>query len=205
MASQPKKPLLRDEILYPPNLLSMGRVLILLPFILWLAWIPTPRAAAGAALLFVLAGITDFLDGYLARRYQQISILGQFIDPLADKLVVVAVLIELCSLGRVPWWAVALVAARELAVTSLRGIATIEGLVIAASKGGKLKFTLQFIAVTGLLMQYTHTIPIGPMRVAFPFHDFGLWFLYLSLVVSFASAFGYGRGFVQAILDKERS
>jgi len=199
MTRNGKRAQLRDEVFYPPNLITLGRVFIIMPFILWLTLIPTKTAAAGAALLFIAAGVTDFLDGYLARRYQQISVLGQFIDPLADKLIVSAVLIELSSMGRVPWWVVVLVVARELAVTSLRGIASVEGLVISASRGGKLKFGLQLCGVTGLLLHHTYMIPLGPWRISFDYHMAGLWFLYISLVMSLISFINYGRKFTAAL------
>jgi len=203
MTPERKRAPLRDEVLYPPNLITLGRIVVIAPFILWLARIETPKAATLAALLFILAGITDFLDGYLARRYQQITILGQFIDPLADKIIVSAVLIELCAMGRVPWWAVTLAIVRELGVTSLRGIASVEGLVIAASPGGKLKFTLQLVAVTALLLYYPYVIPIGPWTVRFDYHFVGLVFLYASLVVSLVSALDYGRKFVSVISKRD--
>ena len=101
-----------------------------------------------------MAGATDFLDGYLARRHSQVSRFGKFLDPLADKLLVSAALIMLIPLGRVPAWMAVLIVGRELTVTGLRGLAAAEGIILAADRWGKAKTALQMAALTALIFHY---------------------------------------------------
>ena len=105
-----------------------------------------------AALIFAIASITDWLDGYLARRRQQITILGQLLDPIADKLLITAALVSLVQLGLAPAWMVAIIIGRELAVTGLRGVAQTRGLTMPASGLGKLKMVAQVVAVLLLML-----------------------------------------------------
>jgi CDP-diacylglycerol--glycerol-3-phosphate 3-phosphatidyltransferase len=105
-----------------------------------------------AALIFAVASITDWLDGYLARRRQQITILGQLLDPIADKLLITAALVSLVQLGLAPAWMVAIIIGRELAVTGLRGVAQTRGLTMPASGLGKLKMASQVVAVLLLML-----------------------------------------------------
>jgi CDP-diacylglycerol---glycerol-3-phosphate 3-phosphatidyltransferase len=105
-----------------------------------------------AALIFTIASITDWLDGYLARRRQQITLLGQLLDPIADKLLITAALVSLVQLGLAPAWMVAIIIGRELAVTGLRGVAQTRGLTMPASELGKLKMASQVVAVLLLVL-----------------------------------------------------
>jgi CDP-diacylglycerol--glycerol-3-phosphate 3-phosphatidyltransferase len=105
-----------------------------------------------AALIFTIASITDWLDGYLARRRQQITLLGQLLDPIADKLLITAALVSLVQLGLAPAWMVAIIIGRELAVTGLRGVAQTRGLTMPASGLGKLKMASQVVAVLLLVL-----------------------------------------------------
>ncbi len=102
----------------------------------------------------MLAGATDFLDGFLARRHRLVSRLGKFMDPLADKLLVSAALIMLIPLGRVPAWMAFLIIGRELAVTGLRALAAAEGIILAPDRWGKAKTLLQMAALTALILHY---------------------------------------------------
>ena len=104
-----------------------------------------------AAAVFALAAATDGLDGYIARRRNQVTNFGKLMDPLADKLLVVAALISLVSLGRLEAWIAMVIIAREIAVTGLRSIAAEQGVVIAASWLGKVKTTLQIAAIFALI------------------------------------------------------
>jgi CDP-diacylglycerol--glycerol-3-phosphate 3-phosphatidyltransferase len=129
------------------------------PFIVYLLLLPGPLAAGFAAAIFFIATITDFLDGYIARSYGSGTTLGKFLDPLADKVLVVSALIMLVGtpqLPRVPGWIVAVIVIREILVTGLRAIAAAEGLVMAAEELGKYKMVLQSIAVQGLIIRYTY-------------------------------------------------
>lgn len=105
----------------------------------------------GAA-IFGLASITDWLDGYLARRRKQVTTLGQMMDPVADKLLTSAALISLIQMGLAPAWMVAVIIGREFAVTTLRGIAYARGVVIPASPLGKIKMVSQVVAILALIL-----------------------------------------------------
>jgi CDP-diacylglycerol--glycerol-3-phosphate 3-phosphatidyltransferase len=112
----------------------------------------TPDGDLIAAVVFALAAVTDGLDGYIARRQQSITTFGKLMDPLADKLLVVAALISLVSLDRLAAWAAMVIIARELAVTGLRALAAERGVVIAASWLGKVKTLLQVAAIFALIL-----------------------------------------------------
>jgi CDP-diacylglycerol--glycerol-3-phosphate 3-phosphatidyltransferase len=111
----------------------------------------TPDGDVIAAIVFALAALTDGLDGYIARRRRQVTNFGKLIDPLADKLLVIAALISLVSLNRLAAWIAMVIIARELAVTGLRSVAAERGVVIAASWLGKLKTGLQIAAILALI------------------------------------------------------
>lgn len=143
----------KKDIWTVPNTLSILRVGVVPLFILLLNS-PGIILSFAAAVLFLLASFTDWLDGYLARRYGVPSRLGRFLDPLADKLLIATCLIMLIPLGRVPAWMVALIVGREIAITGLRGIALVEGIVIETSRWGKYKTLFQIAAVTSLLLYY---------------------------------------------------
>lgn len=107
-----------------------------------------------AAVLFSLASITDYLDGYLARRYNLVTTLGKLLDPLADKLLVIGAMIMLVELNRLPGWMALVVISREVGITALRGIAGEQGTVISASRLGKFKTATQMPGLIGLLVYY---------------------------------------------------
>jgi CDP-diacylglycerol---glycerol-3-phosphate 3-phosphatidyltransferase len=134
-----------------PNVLTVLRILAV-PVIVVALLDETPNGDALAAAVFALAAITDGLDGYIARRRQQITNFGKLMDPLADKLLVVAALIALVSLNRLAAWVAMVIIARELAVTGLRSVAAAEGVVIAASWLGKAKTALQVGAIVALIV-----------------------------------------------------
>jgi CDP-diacylglycerol---glycerol-3-phosphate 3-phosphatidyltransferase len=187
-----------------PNLLTLLRV-FMIPLCLWLLSRATPRDCYWAAVVYGAAAITDALDGWLARRMGTVSILGKFLDPLADKLIVIATLVWLVAMGRIPAWAVALLISREITITALRSIASSEGLVISAEKGGKAKTALQMIGIVCLIIGY-------PYRIHGGFYDFGVidltnvgrLLVYASLFFSITSAVGYVGLFAEAV-DKKRS
>ena len=132
-----------------PNLLSLVRI-ALLPFLVYFLTDPGPLFSAWATLTFFLASLTDVLDGYLARRHGLTTTVGKFLDPLADKLLIVSALIMLVALNRtpsVPAWMVVVIVGRELAVTGLRAIAAGEGIILAAEALGKYKMLTQAFAL----------------------------------------------------------
>ncbi len=134
-----------------PNLLTMLRVFAV-PVIVVALLDETPDGDVIAAAVFALAAFTDGLDGYIARRRKQVTTFGKLMDPLADKLLVVAALVALVSLDRLAAWIAMVIIARELAVTALRSLAVEQGVVIAASWLGKLKTALQVIAIVALIV-----------------------------------------------------
>ncbi|HCL78765.1 MAG TPA: CDP-diacylglycerol--glycerol-3-phosphate 3-phosphatidyltransferase [Synergistaceae bacterium] len=104
-----------------------------------------------AGAVFILAALTDTADGYIARKKGMVTNLGKFIDPIADKILVMAALIALVELHRVPAWIVVIILSRDLIVTGVRMVAAAEGVVIAASRGGKIKTVFQIIAIAMLI------------------------------------------------------
>jgi CDP-diacylglycerol--glycerol-3-phosphate 3-phosphatidyltransferase len=134
-----------------PNVLTLLRVLAV-PVIVVALLGETPNGDALAAGVFALAALTDGLDGYIARRRHDVTTFGKLMDPLADKVLIIAALVSLVSLGRLAAWVAMVIIARELAVTGLRTVAADQGVVIAASWLGKLKTALQVAAVFALII-----------------------------------------------------
>jgi CDP-diacylglycerol--glycerol-3-phosphate 3-phosphatidyltransferase len=179
---------LASQFTYAPNLVTMGRV-ILIPFVLLFIDNYSPLRSFIAALLYLVTATTDFLDGYLARKYGQVSVLGKFLDPLADKLAVTAVLVFMVALGRVPAWIVVVMIARDLAVNGLRSVASAEGLIISASEGGRVKTALQLVASLMLLIDFRY--PLLGLDVSVDYHAAGMGVLYISLAMSVLTGFDY--------------
>lgn len=136
----------------PPNMLTFLRVL-LVPVILWLLTIDDAGTArAWAFAVFVFAAVTDSVDGWLARRFNGVTVWGQLADPIADKILIVGALASLAIIGDLPWWAVVVIVSREVAVTALRvRLVRRLALVMPASMWGKVKTVSQMIAVGAFL------------------------------------------------------
>jgi len=137
-----------------PNALTMARIAAI-PMIVWLLYRPTRASSIAAFVVFFIASVTDFLDGYLARRYGLITPLGKLLDPLADKLLVVSALLMVTVGSRTPTlpaWLLVIIIGRELAVTGRRSIAAREGIVVAAERTGRVKMILQTIGVHALIL-----------------------------------------------------
>lgn len=192
---------IRKDLFNIPNSITYLRIL-LIPFVIVLLSLKTPLYCVLAVAIFAIAAISDFFDGYLARRLKLVSVTGKFLDPLADKLMVMATTIQLAAMGWLPAWIPILVLARELAVQGLRQIAVGEGLIIAAGTGGKLKTALQLVGLVGLLVHYTYPIHILGWQTSMNFHRVGLVLFLLSLLFSLLSAYQYFKAFIQA-LDKK--
>jgi CDP-diacylglycerol--glycerol-3-phosphate 3-phosphatidyltransferase len=186
-----------------PNLLTFARILMI-PMVLVLLARGAPRDCFWAGAVYSLAAITDMLDGWLARRQNLVSVLGKFLDPLADKLIVSATLVWLVPMGRISAWAVVLLISREITITALRSIASTEGLIIAAGDGGKVKTALQMIGILCLVLGYPYELHL--------IFDFGLvdlvhvgrLLIYLSLGFSLVSAAQYLGLFIDAIDSTRR-
>ncbi|MBI4238708.1 MAG: CDP-diacylglycerol--glycerol-3-phosphate 3-phosphatidyltransferase [Deltaproteobacteria bacterium] len=183
-----------------PNVISIARVLLVPVIVLLLmsihpedasqtAW--NVAASFYAALLFGVGAVSDIVDGFLARRHQQITIFGKLFDPLADKLLTFGALVMLIPLHRMSAWVVVLLLAREIGVTTLRSIASGEGMVITAGKWGKMKNAFNNCGVPFIMLYYPH---------------FGVewyyagWILFLiSVVLALVSGYQYGQIFFQEL------
>ncbi|MBS5937801.1 CDP-diacylglycerol--glycerol-3-phosphate 3-phosphatidyltransferase [Clostridium sartagoforme] len=135
------------------NKLTMLRIFLVPLFLIFIAVQDIPYGTFIATFIFIIASLTDQLDGYIARSRNQVTNFGKFMDPLADKLLVTAALISLVELQVVPAWATVIIISREFAVSGLRTIAASEGKVIAASMWGKVKTVTQIAAIISLLLQ----------------------------------------------------
>ncbi|MGQ7427384.1 CDP-diacylglycerol--glycerol-3-phosphate 3-phosphatidyltransferase [Streptococcus suis] len=163
-----------------PNALTIGRILVIPIFILLLTVWDSTISHVLVALIFALASITDYLDGYLARKWQVVTNFGKFADPMADKILVMTAFIMLVELGFAPAWVVAIIICRELAVTGLR-LLLVEngGTVLAAAMPGKIKTFSQMFAVIFLLL---HWNVVGQIT------------LYIALFFTLYSGYDYFRG-----------
>lgn len=142
------------------NIISIIRICLIPVFILF-SLLGFPASSYIAVAIFIVASMTDWVDGYIARKYNQITTFGKFLDPLADKLLVIAaalVLIERGDMGSVPAF---IIVARELIVTSLRIVAMGEGIVIAAQKSGKAKTFIQMVGTVFLFTPLRYIAPFG--------------------------------------------
>ncbi len=183
-----------------PNILTLLRI-ALIPVIAGLLLSPSKEAGFWAATVFALASITDWLDGYLARRMQTVTTFGKFLDPIADKLIVMAALVMVIPYGRVPAWMVLVILGREIIITGLRGIASTEGIVIPASNLGKFKTIFQLVAILGLLLHYDYHWFFG---IDHPYlyvnmHHFGMFFLWIAVVITIWSGVDYLRKFMRVL------
>ena len=163
-----------------PNVLTIGRILFIPLFILVLTLSHSQGSHLLAAIIFAVASVTDYLDGYLARKWNVVSNFGKFADPMADKLLVMSAFIMLIELGMAPAWVVAIIICRELAVTGLR-LLLVEtgGTVLAAAMPGKIKTFSQMFAIIFLL---SHWNLIGQLL------------LYIALFFTIYSGYDYFKG-----------
>jgi CDP-diacylglycerol--glycerol-3-phosphate 3-phosphatidyltransferase len=168
-----------------PNTITVLRT-AMVPVLLALPLFSGELGSQVVAWLFIVAALTDILDGWLARRGQQVTRVGKLLDPLADKLLVSTALVVLLAMGRIPMWAVwmvVVIVGRELAVTGLRGLASVGGKVLGASWLGKTKAFAQNIAIGALIFHYT--------TFGLPAHEIGLVMLTLATVLTIVSGYLY--------------
>ncbi|WP_078413149.1 CDP-diacylglycerol--glycerol-3-phosphate 3-phosphatidyltransferase [Priestia abyssalis] len=173
-----------------PNKITISRIcliplfliIILAPFS-WGDWrigtVSIPVTHLVGALIFIVASTTDWIDGYYARKYNMVTNLGKFLDPLADKLLVSAALIALVELQLAPAWAAIVIISREFAVTGLRLVLAGGGEVVAANMLGKIKTWAQIVAISALLL---HNLPFE--LIPFPFATIALWVAVIFTIVS---------------------
>ena len=198
MAIHPAK---KGEYFNLPNYLTLGRVLLIPVVLILLAQI-RPDATEehnvsmgiAAALVFILAGVSDLVDGYYARKYEINSVFGKYFDPLADKLLILAVMVMLIPLGRLEAWIVILFMVREISITALRGMASSEKIVLPADYWGKKKAATQTIGLIGLMVYY----PV----LGLDFFRMGEILIYVALVIAVGSGINYIVQFIRAILKQ---
>jgi len=184
----------QEAVFTTPNLISFLRI-CLVPVVVALLFSPDRKYSLLAALAFSVAALTDWLDGYLARRNNAVTTLGKYLDPMADKLLVAVSLIMLISLDRVESWIVMLIVGRELAVTSLRFVAATNGTIIESTRMGKIKTTLQIVATIFLILHYEY-FSIDVQAV-------GKAFLWLALMVTLWSGLDYFYRFFRRSAGKD--
>lgn len=171
------------KILNLPNQLTISRIALVPVMVVLMMFPENPWTCFFAGLFFAVAGFTDLVDGYLARKDNQITRLGKFLDPLADKILVSSVLVMLVQNGRVPGWIAVVIICRDVMVTGLRAIAADEGVVLAADTYGKLKTVMQLVAIGPLILHYPLLgIPVRPI---------GMFLLYIALVLTVFSGGNY--------------
>lgn len=179
-----------------PNILASLRIL-LAPLMFWIILNPDFFTENGwhitwnyyfASLLFVLASVTDFFDGYIAREWNQMTMLGAILDPLADKMLTLAAFLGLMMIGEASAWAIYIIIVRELFITGLRTVAVSEGISVKASWAGKIKTVSQMVAIGFLLMHW-------------PFGDLLLW---IAVALTLYSGFEYLWGFKNAFLKDNK-
>ncbi|MBQ7951076.1 MAG: CDP-diacylglycerol--glycerol-3-phosphate 3-phosphatidyltransferase [Clostridia bacterium] len=165
------------------NIITIARILLVPFYVYFAAAFPGANRELIAAIIFLLISLTDFLDGYIARKYNQITDFGKFLDPLADKILVISAFVIFVSQGTLSPIIAIVVIAREFLVTSIRLVAAGKGTVIAASMSGKLKTVTQIIAVMAILLE-------GFLDMIFPL-PYGVFFSWIMLIFTIYSGLEY--------------
>jgi CDP-diacylglycerol---glycerol-3-phosphate 3-phosphatidyltransferase len=168
-----------------PTYLTLGRI-CLVPLVVGFLISAESIHAIVAAILFGAAALTDWLDGLIARRRRQVTVLGKLLDPVADKLLVSAALISLVQVGRVEAWIVVVIIGREFAITGLRGVSAAQGMVVGASDLGKYKTFAQYLAITLLILE--KNVPVG-LEAEYVYLSRGM--LWAALTLTVVSGFDY--------------
>jgi CDP-diacylglycerol--glycerol-3-phosphate 3-phosphatidyltransferase len=185
-----------------PNWLTLSRIFAvpLLVTVLLTRVYNSEREVVGpsiylATLIFLVASITDYFDGYLARKRQQVTTLGILLDPVADKLLTSAAFISLVGLKWIPAWMVVIIIGRDIAVSGLRNIASSEGFTIDASELGKIKMAMQVVAITLIILR-------NKISGLFPLSILALW---LVVIFALVSAIDYFRKFWRKVDDRVKA
>ncbi|MBN2233245.1 MAG: CDP-diacylglycerol--glycerol-3-phosphate 3-phosphatidyltransferase [Deltaproteobacteria bacterium] len=175
-----------------PNILTMSRILAV-PLIILLLYSTNRWINLFTAVVFVLAAVTDALDGYLARKHHTVTPLGKLLDPVADKVLVLSAFVMLVHLGRASAWIVCLIICREVAITGLRAIMAEQGIVVAASGWAKYKTIFQIVAVVALTIHYPFLFTVDSQVV-------GTVFLWLALFLTLWTGYDYFRHAMRYII-----
>jgi CDP-diacylglycerol--glycerol-3-phosphate 3-phosphatidyltransferase len=189
------------EILTPANIVTTIRIILIPVFVLlllapWPSWAPDPAFAKMiqpwiAAGMFALLALTDSLDGYLARSRNEVTNLGKFLDPLADKILVTAALLALIELGKLPAWIALIIIGRDFLVSGLRMVASAEHQVIAASSLGKFKTVFQIIAMILFIVKDSRLLLELSSQLAFAFNILSWAIMLIALVLTLVSMVDY--------------
>ena len=193
---------LKEEIWNLPNVLTLGRILVI-PLVVWLMLMETRESALYACLLFSAAAVTDFLDGFIARRRGLVTLWGQFLDPLADKLIVMATAVAAVGLDRLPVGLVVLLLTREIGISALRGMAASEGMKIAVIQTGKWKTATQLTGLIAILIGYPYHMNYLVFEEVVDFVVVGNGLLWISVTLSLYSGAQYLGSFISAIGAKQ--
>jgi len=172
------------------NFITLSRIASI-PALIVLLYFNGKTTCIISASIFSLASITDLIDGYIARKFNIVTSLGKFLDPLADKLLVAVAMIMLIPHGWIPAWMAAVIIGREIAVTGLRGIAVVEGIIIEANQLGKYKTIFQNLALIALIIHYDY--------FSINFQNLGLIFLWVALIITTLSGIDYFIKFIRKI------
>jgi CDP-diacylglycerol--glycerol-3-phosphate 3-phosphatidyltransferase len=181
----------RQQILSLPNGVTILRI-VAIPLILVLLFYMGRGYQLLTALLFFGAAVTDTFDGYLARRRGMVTTLGKFLDPLADKLLIVTALIALIPAREIPVWMVIVIVGREIAITGLRGIAVSQGIIISASALGKYKTVFEAASIFFLILNGSYSF--------LSFRPIGMFFLWVALGIAVVSGVDYFRKYLKSII-----
>jgi CDP-diacylglycerol--glycerol-3-phosphate 3-phosphatidyltransferase len=172
-----------------PMWITMSRILIVPPIVALMF----PRELWGnvsAAALFIVASITDYYDGYFARKYNAVSSMGKFMDPIADKILVTSILVMLATFQKIDPIMVIIILARDNFIGGLRSVAAADQIIIAAKPAGKWKTALQMVAIPAVI--------IDQPWLGIPFEKIGYWVLWISVILSVTSGFEYYFGYLKA-------
>jgi CDP-diacylglycerol--glycerol-3-phosphate 3-phosphatidyltransferase len=180
-----------QQIMSLPNGVTLLRILAIPLILILLSYVGRGHQIL-TALLFLGAAVTDTLDGYLARRRGMVTTLGKFLDPLADKLLIVTALIALIPARTIPAWMVIVIVGREIAITGLRGIAVTQDIVISASSLGKYKTVFEVTSIFFLILDGSY--------LSVDFRPIGMVFLWVALIFAVISGADYFRKYLKSII-----
>lgn len=172
---------------------TLSRIVIV-PIIVAMMWPDSLYWNIAAAVLFLMGSITDYYDGYYARKYDAVSNFGKFMDPIADKILVTSVLVMLLAQGKIDAWMVIIILARDNFIGGLRSVAAADQIIIAAKPAGKWKTAMQMVAIPIVIM--------GPMDPVPYLEKFGYGVLWISVILSITSAIEYYLGYMKNRLKK---
>jgi CDP-diacylglycerol--glycerol-3-phosphate 3-phosphatidyltransferase len=176
-----------------PNTITMLRIGVI-PVLFFLLFSPDKLWSLIIAFFFILAALTDILDGYIARRYKIVTTMGKFLDPIADKIIVNTAMILMIPINRIPAWIVAIIIIRDFVVDGMRSIASTEGVIMPASRIGKQKTLSQICAISALIIHY----PLLNVNA----HTVGIVLIYLALILTVYSAIDYSVKFYRSAITK---